>query len=631
MPSADINRNTDGREPPRGRIEGWLASHRALVALGIVALSVLVRVSYFVDIHRGPLVWQHRWGDTDMHFYDLWARSLAAGNWLMDKPLDPEVGWHQHVRWHERIAEAYSKKFPEKAAALLDEAVHRSDGQAGDEASRKPSRVLWDHWYGLKHFHQGPLYPYLVALTYRIVSPDVRWVFAWQLVLGVVTNALIYLVGRRYFGDAVGALAGLLAVLSGPLLFYEMVLLRTTPITFSGILLVYVVSRAIDKRTWPWWLFVGVVFGLSFVLKTTVAIFGLGLLCLLAYQERRAPKALCHPLLAMAIGVAVCLAPAVGRNVYVGAPPLSLSSVGALAFVCANVEDYRPEHGFFVDSKHLPSILAKTDCRFSPAVVETLKTHPNVWSYIGQTWQKFASIWHWFEKPNNANFYFYRLHSATLRCLPVTFWVLAPLGIVGLFLGARRLLSVGPLYILVLSTLAPLTIFYMLSRFRVPLAVALIPFAALTLVRLTEWISTRQVARSLSLVIALLLVGLWSGRPLPADATLISPPFYIAQDEIYYQPAVDKAAAKATQTGDWQPVVDLISDSLEYEPRVVKEIDATRPPTNRDEATLAALFSKWRRLHGGALVELGHKEAGAAEYRRAEELGRAVAAWQKAN
>ena len=137
-------------------------------------------------------------------------------------------------------------------------------------------------------------------------------------------------------------------------------------------------------------------------------------------------------------------------------------------------------------------ILAESGNRFVPAILGTLRTHPSVWGYLRQLGGKLAWTWHWYEIPNNENFYYYRLHSAVLRYLPVTFFILAPLGILGLLVAAPRFVSCGTLYCLVLTSFIPLITFYVLSRFRAPLMAALIPFAALSLWRTCEWIIHRE-------------------------------------------------------------------------------------------------------------------------------------------
>ena len=616
MGRAATNPGDHRREPPLRRLEGWLAAHRLAVVVAILAASALLRVVYFDELNRGPLVHQHRWDQSDMHFFDLWARKLSSGDSLMDRPF------HSFFEWHESVGKAFLREYPEESSAILER--YEPVGTDDDSGSAK-ARVLWDHWYGGKRLHQGPLYPYLIAFTYRIFGSDVRWVFAWQLALGALGNVLLYLVTRRYFGDTVGALAGLLAVLCGPVLFYEMVLLRSSLVTFLGLLLVFVTALAFERNTWAWWLLTGVVFGLALLLKTTIGPVGLGIAALLVYRDRRQLNLVLRPLLAMAAGVAICLAPAVARNVQVSVSPLALSSVGAITFICANTEDYRSEFGFFVNSRHLRPILAETECRFLPSVVATVKTHPGVGSYIGLLWGKFVGAWHWYEKGNNTNFYYYRLHSKVLAYLPVTFCILAPLGLVGLALGARRFLAAGPLYVLVLNSLAPLVIVYTLSRLRVPLAAALIPFAALTLTRLVEWTGSRRWLQAALTLAAAVAISLWTARSLPEEQMLVTPVHYKLPYVYYYQPAINAAAESAQKSGnpeDWQPVADIITESLRYEPILVREMNDTHPPRSLEEAQLAKLFGLFRIDLFRALTQQGKTERAAEVMQRAQELRR---------
>ncbi len=424
------------------------------VLVALLAASVLIRVLYFQELSRGPCIWQHRWSETDMYFFDRWARSIAAGDWLTERPL------HPHTIWQRPIAEAYLAERPQGATAVMDE------GPAGDP-SLQPWEMVWDHWYGGRCFHQEPLYPYLVALTYRALGPDVRWVFVWQMAIGVLTNVLVYEIARRHFGERVGRLAGLLAVLCGPMLFYETILLRETLITFAGVALVFLVDRAAERGRWRSWLLAGVAFGLALLLRTTFLLMLAGVLAWMAWGTRPAnavgPRARARNAAALACGAALCLLPAVARNVAVGAPAACLSGVGPITFLAANAEDYPTDRGFWV-SRHTAEIMVKADGRLLPVVVETLRTHPGPASYLRQLAAKFGAVWHWYEKPNNENFYYYRLHASVLRFLPVTFLLIAPLSAVGLVLAARRLRQHAALYLLVVTTVAQLLLFYVISR-----------------------------------------------------------------------------------------------------------------------------------------------------------------------
>src|SRR3989442_1263607 len=235
------------------------ASPRRLALTAIIAGSVLIRVLYFLQLSSGPCVWQHLWPESDMFFFDRWARTIAAGDWLTDRALHPHVGWHRE------IADTYFAEHPDAAEAI-----------AREQPAKQPWEALWDHWYADKCFHQEPLYPYLLAVTYRALGPDVRWVFGWQLAIGVLTNVLVYLVARRHFGDAVAGLAGAAAVLCGPMLLYEMVLTRESLLAFAGMALVFLIERAMVRPAWRSWLAVGAAFGLAVLPKTTFLLFFLG-------------------------------------------------------------------------------------------------------------------------------------------------------------------------------------------------------------------------------------------------------------------------------------------------------------------------------------------------------------------
>jgi 4-amino-4-deoxy-L-arabinose transferase-like glycosyltransferase len=582
---------------PWDRVSRWLTDHQRLILAVIVLASILVRLGYFLELNRGPCIWQHRWDQSDMNFFDAWAQYIAGGDWLTDKALHP-----QHL-WHQELAAQYLGLDPE--AAL--------DPQSLTESDARRFRALWDGWLGGKTFHQEPLYPYLIALTYKIFGPEVRWVFFWQMLLGICSNILVYLIARRRFGVAAAAVAGGLAVLCSPLLFYELVLLREAALIFAWLGLVYLADLALDRGTGRAWLLTGLAGGLAVLLKSTFLPYLLGLMGLMAYRYRAAPKVITRSL-ALAAGVVLCLLPALARNIAVGAPALSLSSVGPITFICANAEDSPPELGFHV-SRHAPAILAKTAGSHLASIVETLRTYPSPWSFFAQLGRKVAVVWHWYEIPNNENFYYYGLHSYTLRYLPVTFLILAPLALVGLALALGGRLPVGPLYLAAFINLALLLFSPMLSRLRAPLEALLIPFAALALVRIGEWLWTGRKLKAAAAITALALLSFWTMHPLPADHLLIRPADYFAGYEHY-----QRLAQEAQDRGDLTGVADILKKAMEEEPAPVRELGAERPAKNGEEARLAALFALMHGDYAQALARAGQPDAAREEERRAAAL-----------
>lgn len=461
----------------------------------LLAASALVRAEYFREIEKSPLILQHKWDQSDMHFFDAWAAVIASGDWLTNRAL------HPYHSGHRAVAEAYFQDHP------TGEPVGTSPA-AGDADAR--GRALWDRWNGGKTFHQEPLYPYLLGLTRVVAGPDVRWAFAWQLLAGVCTVLLVHLISRRLFGELVGLVAGMLAVLCGPLLYYELVLVRDSLIVTAGMLVVLLIERSgQDEACWTWGL-VGAACGVTVLLRSTNLIYCLGVGLVLLVRRRTSARAALTVSTAFAASVVLAVSPALVRNVRVGAPMFSLASTATITFIDSNAEDYAPETGFHT-SRHAAQIMSATDGRLLPAVAATLATHDGAASYLSQLWRKFETVWCWYEVPNNTNFYYYRLHSHMLRVLPVTFAAIGPLGVVGLILARGRRQVAWPLYLLVAMNVVVMLAFYVISRLRLPLLVALIPFAALTIERLVVWSSRgRMVPIALSSTsIAVLAIWMW--------------------------------------------------------------------------------------------------------------------------
>jgi hypothetical protein len=581
-------------EGPLARLRRFCESPRRVIPL-ILGLSLLLRIGLFVELSSGPCLELHRWEGGDMYLYDAWARRIAAGDWLsrdVERPVPREV------------VQEYLSTHPAEAASLA--------GAADPEAT------LWKRWTGAPGFYTDPLYPYLVALTYLVAGPDPRHVFVWQLALGVAISVLVYLVTRRSFGDAAGAVAGVLASLYSPLLYYEVLLLREAPIAFLAIALVFLTLKAIDTGGPAWWSALGVTSGLSFLLKSTflLQIAGLWGGALLVALHRRTLGRTLAPLLA---GFAFAVSPLVARNLAVGAPPLAAAANGAVTFISGNAGDYDAAKSGFVRSRYTAEILAASGGRLLPAVVATLRTHASPRSWLRQLWAKVDVTLNWFEVPNNASFYFFRLHSAVLRWLPVTFFLVGPLGLLGLALSVRRWREGWPAWIAVGAAFAPLVVFLTLSRLRLPMAVALIPFAAFAVARIGGWALGRTPGeRRLATLAAtcLLMLTAWTGRGHAGEEARLRLDDYIVALQVHVLPVL----AEANQRRDFERAVDALWDAVRTEPETIARLDRDHPALGAWEVAAANHFANVRDAYAEALEITGHSDEAETQRRRATAL-----------
>src|SRR5437868_3879935 len=94
------------------KAEAWLAARQRVILVLIVSISVLFRIAYFVQLNSGPCIWQHRYEESDMYFYDQWAKIIERGDWLSNR------SFHQYQQAHRWIAEYYFKTHPAEAAEM---------------------------------------------------------------------------------------------------------------------------------------------------------------------------------------------------------------------------------------------------------------------------------------------------------------------------------------------------------------------------------------------------------------------------------------------------------------------------------------------------------------------------------
>lgn len=612
-PTADIS---DGART-YAALEAWLRRRRKLTLVTIVAVAFVLRAFCFLQLAASPFFWIHEWKQSDMNTFHSWALAISEGDWWFRSTAPPLHNWHR------RIADEYAREFPQSWADL--QAAQQTDDP--DETAR----ALWYEWYGGGRTYQGPLYPYLIAVTYFLLGPAVGWVFAWQMLLGIGSIVLVYWLARKYFGDVAAVAAAVMALLYGPLLFYEFVLLRVTLIVFCGLLLVFVLEWArVDdpalppgKRA-PRWLVVGVLLGLSLALKAHFLLMVLASVGLLVaeYWRRWSRLSWCGGMLLA--GLLVGLGPVVVRNVVVGAPPFVIASSGPPTFFISNAEGASQSSW---DTRHAARVLGEADGALVPTMTATLKTHPTISSYLRLLGQKALATWYWYEEPNNANLYYARLHSSVLRVLPVSFGMIGPLALVGLVLALRRTgrqraeayRRPTPLYFLVLTNLIVLHVFFVFARFRVPLAAALVPFAGFAAARLICFVLSRRWKPAVAMIAVSTAMGLYTLAPaLPHQPTT-----RLADVTVGYLVDYDVRLRSALGRGDLSTAADVLDESLRHQPAEVLALGAARPAGSVEEAELAVFYAEIYRRYALVLKQAGRDAEAEKQLRRSADLSQA--------
>ena len=415
---------------------------RAGMVLVVIVAGLAARAGHYLAVKDRPYYeFASVWQDSDMYQFAAWGRHLAEGDWLDRDTFRPEFGWQRGVA---------------------------------------PPEV-WRSWFGAHVYYQPPLYPYLIAAT--LAATDSLDAFRLgQLLLGAVSCGLIALLAARLFGPAAGWMAGLAAAVHAPFIVYDLEILRGTVVNAAQLGLLLALTSTLEERHARRWrlgtLIAGAAFGLAYLADPAILLFGpLALLWIwwsAGWNHPGWSRTAAVPAM-MALGVLIALAPLMARNRAVGAPILSSTTRGPLAFVMGNAPDANPAGAFIPASTS--TILSASGYGMLSTVRETLRLYAGDYGLlVSKQWAKLETLYGAFEVPDNPSLYY------AARVSPVARWGLpflpvAALGLAGLLLvlpeAARSpRAALIPLFFLACNALFLLA--HVVSRYRQPLAMALI-------------------------------------------------------------------------------------------------------------------------------------------------------------
>jgi 4-amino-4-deoxy-L-arabinose transferase-like glycosyltransferase len=120
-----------------------------------------------------------------------------------------------------------------------------------------------------RFFWQGFLYPFFLAVVYFLTGGSMLWARLIQILLGSLLCVLVFRLGTKLFDRRTGAVAGAIAALYGPLIFYDAELLDTGFSAVWAVVLVLLVLKARDAKDIRTAALVGVCGGLSVVTRAT--------------------------------------------------------------------------------------------------------------------------------------------------------------------------------------------------------------------------------------------------------------------------------------------------------------------------------------------------------------------------
>ncbi len=389
--------------------------------------------------------------------------------------------------------------------------------------------LVWGGEPGHTTLMQAPLFPWFLAVIYRVFGPSLTAVRLVHALLGTFTCGFIIAITRRLFrSSAAGIVAGAAMALYLPAIFYEGVLVPATLILFldsSFLMLMVPEKRPVGNRSV---FLAGAVLGLSILAKPIAIIlfpfavlhlfFNLGMKRVPAgpiagngrgrsWMPQFASKSAL-----LAAGMIVAILPLTIRNAKITGEFLPLTTGGGINFYIGNnprangyyaVPEYRGRSlgGTPERQKTMMYRLARAEsgrklshsevsgfwlnkgiefCRREPGRCATL------------VWNKFIFFWNRHERANVESLYFHRRFGGILSLPLVGFGLLAPFGLLGLLTSSSRWKSLILLYGGVAAYLGAALVFYVLARYRLPVVPFLAPFAGIGVIDLLKSIRNRE-------------------------------------------------------------------------------------------------------------------------------------------
>lgn len=388
-------------------------------------------------------------------------------------------------------------------------------------------RLAAGDWLGDTVFYQAPLYPYFLGVIYSLAGHDLWVVKVTQSLLGACSCVFVGRAAAVLFSRRAGLLAGFLAALCPPLVFFDCLIQKAVLDTFFFTLACLLcVSAAARAGRWRW-LAAGLALGLL-VLTRENALALLPLPLLWAFQHGRWRAAL----LALA-GIALVLLPVMIRNRAVGGDfQLTTMQMGPNFYIGNNENangTYQPLLPWRGDAKYErtdATELAEKEAgrALTPGEVSSfwmnksldyIRSQPGHWlRLMGKKW---LLVWNAAELGDTEEQAAYAAYSPILR-LPawfLHFGVLCPLAVAGAVWTWRDWRRTWLLLALGFCYAASVAAFYVFARYRLPLFPIAIVFASAALTALPGRLRGLREKTTLAGLAAALAAAVFVNWPVP--------------------------------------------------------------------------------------------------------------------
>jgi tetratricopeptide (TPR) repeat protein len=400
------------------------------------------------------------------------------------------------------------------------------DPKAYDERGLE---IAGGKWLGDEvYFHSSPIYPYILGLIFRLFGHRYAAVWFVQSLFGIGSCLLIFSIAGQLLGRPAGVVAGVIAALYVPFVFFDFEILMISIVIFFALLAIRMMMAFRAAPALWRALAAGGALGVSALGKPNVLLFVPFALLWLWWSFRGAdcgraadaPRRVWVGMALLLAGMIVVIAPMTISNYIVGGDFVLTSSNGGINFWIGNND--QADGTFLVQSDMRADLFEG-----SKGAAERALGHPLRPSEVSSYWfgqgfrfirehprraawllgRKFLLFWNAYEIPNHYDINFFRTVSGTLRFDPFVFAWVIPLGFVGIYASRRSWRRLLLLYMFGGAYLLSLMPFFITSRYRLPVVPVMIMFSAYGATWLWDRLRSRE-RRGWLVPLAVLVVAL---------------------------------------------------------------------------------------------------------------------------
>ena len=113
-------------------------------------------------------------------------------------------------------------------------------------------QIAGGQWVGTEVFYQTPLYPYFLAVIFKVAGHQLMVVRVIQAALGAVSCGLLAFAGRRFFSKRVGLVAAILLALYPPAIFFDVLIQKSSLDLFLMTVVLAALAEFHERPHWSW-------------------------------------------------------------------------------------------------------------------------------------------------------------------------------------------------------------------------------------------------------------------------------------------------------------------------------------------------------------------------------------------